>query len=321
MQMNMGITNRCPNMCTTCSTKSTNKPSEPTLSVRQFHGLAKQAKDLGSRIIGLTGGEAFVHPQFREIVGETKKVGFKSIAISSGGWDSQHRDERINLLTNLLSDHSLKYNLNFTFSPFIFGGDQKRVISSWKTTLSDILFKLVPAIKANKSNNQIAFRFLNNGSSSIIDPRFSELVWQNGGVQTGRIRNTAIINFPRQDFTVTLIGVNLEKEGRAENFPKDLPISHTCRSSQILGLLWLHSPYINPLGDLFPCCAEASGTTPKEAVLAVDPEKAHSLENALNRYVKNKRKIFSLRKKIYKQLGQGVSFCKACIQARIEIFN
>ncbi len=83
---NIGITFRCNFRCPPCTFLLRNKQAfdgKSDMSLEQFNWiLEKYKKDIG--VLGLTGGEPTLHPQFSEIVQSVKKRNFKLVMPTNG---------------------------------------------------------------------------------------------------------------------------------------------------------------------------------------------------------------------------------------------
>lgn len=81
------LTPFCNFSCVMCYVHLTEEKAEKQgriLSADEWLGIARQARDMGTLYVTLTGGEPFLHPEFRKIYSELNKMGF-FISIMSNG--------------------------------------------------------------------------------------------------------------------------------------------------------------------------------------------------------------------------------------------
>ncbi|MBO5065215.1 MAG: radical SAM protein [Clostridia bacterium] len=81
------LTPFCNFDCVMCYVKLTKEQAEKQgepLSAEKWLEIARQAKDMGTLYLSLTGGEIFAHPHFWEIYGELNKMGFLISLLTNG---------------------------------------------------------------------------------------------------------------------------------------------------------------------------------------------------------------------------------------------
>lgn len=117
ISMYLCLTNKCPNSCVYCSAK--NREKEIELTTKEWIDVIKDIQDMGTSIIGLTGGEPMVREDIFDIVGaiddrsaatlftsginmtlekakELKKRGLFSIGISLDSYDKEKHNKNRN---------------------------------------------------------------------------------------------------------------------------------------------------------------------------------------------------------------------------------
>lgn len=117
ISMYLCLTNKCPNNCVYCSAK--NRADERELTTEEWINIIKDIQDMGTPIIGLTGGEPMVREDIFDIVGaiddrsvstlftsgfnltlekakELKRRGLFSIGISLDSYDRQKHNKNRN---------------------------------------------------------------------------------------------------------------------------------------------------------------------------------------------------------------------------------
>lgn len=84
---NFELTPFCNFNCVMCYIRLTNdeaKKQGELLSADEWLAIARQAKEMGTLSINLTGGEPFLHPEFWKIYSELNKMGFLISILSNG---------------------------------------------------------------------------------------------------------------------------------------------------------------------------------------------------------------------------------------------
>lgn len=117
ISMYLCLTNKCPNSCVYCSAK--NRINESELNTKEWIDVIKDIQDMGTSIIGLTGGEPMVREDIFDIVGaiddrsattlftsginltlekakELKRRGLFSIGISLDSYDKEKHNKNRN---------------------------------------------------------------------------------------------------------------------------------------------------------------------------------------------------------------------------------
>ncbi len=84
-------------MCYVQLTKEQAKKQGELLSAKEWLDIARQAKDLGTLNVCLTGGEPFLHPEFWEIYSELNKMGFLISILSNGSLIDEELMEKFRL--------------------------------------------------------------------------------------------------------------------------------------------------------------------------------------------------------------------------------
>lgn len=83
-------------MCYVHLTKEQMKSRGEMLTAEQWIDIAKQAKDMGTLYVTLTGGEPFVRPDFWDIYSELNKMGFLISVLSNGSLIDESVMEKFN---------------------------------------------------------------------------------------------------------------------------------------------------------------------------------------------------------------------------------
>lgn len=87
LNMTFELTPFCNFSCVMCYVHLTKEKAEKQgrlLSADEWLEIARQAKEMGTLYISLTGGEPFLHPEFWEIYSELNKMGFLITVLSNG---------------------------------------------------------------------------------------------------------------------------------------------------------------------------------------------------------------------------------------------
>ena len=87
LNINFELTPFCNFNCVMCYVhlnEEAAKKQGKVLGADEWLEIARQAKDMGTLEISLTGGEPFVHPEFRKIYSELNKMGFLITILSNG---------------------------------------------------------------------------------------------------------------------------------------------------------------------------------------------------------------------------------------------
>ncbi len=82
LNLTLELTPLCNFRCVMCYVRQT--PDERLLSGSQWLEIARQAREMGTLNLTLTGGEALLHPQFWEIYAELNRMGFLITLLSNG---------------------------------------------------------------------------------------------------------------------------------------------------------------------------------------------------------------------------------------------
>src|SRR4029450_12450287 len=78
------LTNRCNLRCVHCYADShPGSGFRDVLTTAQYATLMTEAHDLGCRKIQLIGGEPQLHPEFYELLGATKRIGYEFVEVFS----------------------------------------------------------------------------------------------------------------------------------------------------------------------------------------------------------------------------------------------
>ena len=326
VRMTFEITRRCNNACTYCSVDSTAKG--PQMSVAQFRGYAQQVRELGVNMVGITGGDPLIHPQFNEIVRTAKDLGFESIEIAIGGWSSSFRHERVATLQNIFGEfgEEMQIGLVLSMSPLMFGGDQEAVTDGWNATIGGLL-DLAPLMR----KKVIETHFRDDGTSVSL----RQLPWELIGVLTENAMRLPGGVYIARDEPIRL-GDRLildceldyyEGVGRAKSLPGP-KVKRNRRSCDYKAFkkdvdrefgLAFFDPYVTATGHLHPCCGVGNDLRPADEVaVKVDPEQLGSLRSALDWFSKNERVYFRRARRIMRRMKDNPDFCRACIEARAE---
>lgn len=99
----------CNLACTYCLTESSPTSPARLLSKKQMLQLSKQAKILGFKSIGITGGEPFLRPDLEMIVAEIAKE-MPVLILTNGTLFNQRRIERMKNM--LLAEHSVSLQIS-----------------------------------------------------------------------------------------------------------------------------------------------------------------------------------------------------------------
>ena len=136
-RLKISITNVCNLNCKHCYLDESNYVF---LDVDRIKDLLKQAKEIGVKIVDITGGEPTAHPNFIEIIDYAKKLGFEKINVSTNGVKINKDDK---LLKGLIRD---KVECHISLD----------AVSNEKLNLirgNDIFFELEKTFKLLKKNN------------------------------------------------------------------------------------------------------------------------------------------------------------------------
>jgi hypothetical protein len=311
ISIGLGITNRCKNQCKMCATSSTPKESEPQMPLSVANKHLEAAKLLGVQEVCLTGGEAMLHPDILKIVEHAARLGFRYIHINSGGWIEPDSQSRVQMLTRAMETTSQisqgrsSLLLDLSFSLHAFNGNQTRNMELWRTTLSGFV-GMAGLIKHHWQGIPIKVGF-----TGVEAPKVP------------RIFSNVLEEFSDKNQMQIEVG-QIEAFGRAaENF-SGLPQRGMCSDYLDIGVFpremkYLTFPYISPANYLFPCNSPSNGTAPLAAGLKLADK--FGLEKAIEYYRYFFEEIISLRDYLYRQLGENVPFCRACIEARTQFFK
>lgn len=248
ISMYLCLTNKCPNNCTYCSAK--NRVDEEELSTREWIGIIKELQNMGTPIIGLTGGEPMVREDIYDIIRgiddrsnstlftsgfnlslerakELKESGLFSIGISLDSYDKNKHNSNRN------SEAAFEYAVNAIQNARRAGLYTMAQTVILKNEIDEAsLFKLFRLAKDNGAHEV-----------KILEPILSGKLLDE--------KNLNNILYTDQD-RKKLISIQ-HKANRQSNFPKITSFAYTESEEKFgCGAGTQHS-YISASGHLFPC--------------------------------------------------------------------
>lgn len=137
------LTPFCNFSCVMCYVKLTDQQAEKQgkiMSAQKWIDLARQAREMGTLYVTLTGGEPFLHPEFWEIYSELNKMGFLISILSNGS-----------LIDESVIRKFREYGMPFTVKLTLYGASDetyKKVCNS-----TDGFTKISKAVDLLKSEN------------------------------------------------------------------------------------------------------------------------------------------------------------------------
>lgn len=320
--IHISITNRCPNACKICAKKSTNKTSEPKMSLNDFQSFAKQARELGASRIELTGGEPLTHPQIYEMCCAAAEIGFSSLGLLSGGWSPRFAPERVEKLRQILDNLTGKIIVNpfITFSAFAHQSREEAVLKNWQASLQGIL-ELAPNIEAHISSFPLlTARCISDGFGT--DLRLVELIERLGGEQHfaefggGHFYYT----LPETKVALAFDDRTYRRVGFAEDLERIIPYNNdACYYRGFRIDNWFITPMISETGWLSPCSSLSNATAPSQAMIKLDPAQKNSLQQAILVLRELKDELVDSRTNLYEKMTADDLLCRACIQARVKL--
>ena len=111
------LTPFCNFNCVMCYVHLTKEKAEKQgrmLSADEWLEIARQARDMGTLYVTLTGGEPFLHPEFRKIYSELNKMGFLISILSNGS-----------MIDEEMIDFFREYGMPFMIKLTVYGASDK----------------------------------------------------------------------------------------------------------------------------------------------------------------------------------------------------
>ncbi len=339
------VTKRCNKQCTFCSARCTPSREQPELTLAQFDGYLRQASDLEITKIGQTGGNIFLHPNFRALSKRVHTLGFDQNSLSINSWTQGEKGKRVTTLRkiyHLLSKrthispqvavetrggHHTEIEFFLTLSPLMLGGDEAKVLRSWHATF-DGLTELAPLIGQKKirctyrddgtaMRKYIRTRQLPSLLTSVVKNRDPEVAWLGQTEALLSLRDELHFELDFQGFSLL---------GRAAD--SGLQPLEPIRTSRCPLEIFrrktpgVFDPLITATGHLHPCCVAAiDAKPPEEIALRVVPDEPGSLLRAFEWYQQNEPHYFAQAREIYESMEENADFCQACIQARLPMIR
>lgn len=312
ISMYLCLTNKCPNDCIYCSAK--NRADEEDLTTEEWISTIKDLQDMGTSIIGLTGGEPMTRDDIFEIVGsidsrsvstlftsgynltlekakELKRRGLFSIGISLDSYDKEKHNKNRN--SHKAFDYAIKAIKNARHAGIYTMVQTVVVKEEIKEEELFKLFKLAKEIGAHEVK--------------ILEPILS------GELLNGNSFNS--ISYTPED-REKLINIQ-HKANKRKDFPKITTFAYTESEEKYgCGAGTQHS-YLSASGELYPCDFVAMNFG------CVKDKKIHELWKEMNRIIGNpKIGCFAqkVNKKVYEKSNgelplskeESIKICKEC---------
>lgn len=248
ISMYLCLTNKCPNSCIYCSAK--NRVNEEELTTEEWINTIKDIQDMGTSIIGLTGGEPMTRDDIFDIVGsidhrststlftsgynltlekakELKRRGLFSIGISLDSYDKEKHNKNRN--SDKAFDYSIKA-IKYAREAGIYTMIQTVVLK--EEIDEENLFKLFKLAKESGAHEV-----------KILEPILSGELLDEKGLSN--------IFYNAKD-REKLINIQ-HKANRIKNFPKITTFAYTEGEDKYgCGAGTQHS-YLSASGHLYPC--------------------------------------------------------------------
>lgn len=125
LNMTFELTPFCNFSCVMCYVHLTPEKAEKQgriLSADEWLGIARQAKEMGTLYINLTGGEPFLHPEFWEIYSELNKMGFLITVLSNGS-----------MIDETVMDKFREYGMPYRMKLTIYGASNETYMRTCKS--------------------------------------------------------------------------------------------------------------------------------------------------------------------------------------------